>query len=141
MADLDLLVDYVSHLQGGLERAENLTRAGELGQAVWAYLEVLEVDPDNVPARRQVGQVATAVRQFDLSAPGRRWLSRMRGGFFVSTNKFLLGLLLTAVLVFLLFLSFSIGYSLGGGFTSENPDDLLPASTLEDKPNPSMTGK
>src|SRR5438128_759978 len=64
-ADLDLLVDYVSHLNGGLERAENLTRAGELGQAFWAYLEVLEVDPDNTPAKKQVGQVVTAVRQFD----------------------------------------------------------------------------
>src|SRR6516162_7348409 len=44
-ADLDLLVDYVSNLQGGLERAESFVRAGELAQAVWAYLEVLEVDP------------------------------------------------------------------------------------------------
>src|SRR5438105_14594489 len=72
-ADLGLLLDYVSHMQGGLERADNLTRAGELGQAVWTYLEVLEVDPDNTVARRQVGQVATAVRQFDVTAPGRRW--------------------------------------------------------------------
>src|SRR5438552_2920598 len=73
MADLDLLVDYVTHLHTGLERAEQLTRAGELGQAMWAYLEVLETDPDNAAARRQVGQVATAVRQFDRTAPGRRW--------------------------------------------------------------------
>ena len=72
-ADLDLLVDYVSHLQGGLERAENLVKAGELGQAIWAYLEVLEVDPDNPVARRQVGVVVTAVRQFDSVMPGRRW--------------------------------------------------------------------
>ena len=71
-ADLDLLVDYVSHLQGGLERAENLVRAGELGPAVWAYLEVLEVDPDNQKARRQISQVVTAVRQFDGASPGRR---------------------------------------------------------------------
>ena len=76
-ADLDLLVDYVSHLQGGLERAENLVRAGELGPAVWAYLEVLEVDPDNATARRQVSQVATAVRQFDYSIPGRRWANNL----------------------------------------------------------------
>ena len=76
-ADLDLLVDYVSHLQGGLERAANLVRAGELGQAVWAYLEVLEVDPDNAAARRQVTQVATAVRQFDYSVPGRRWAQNL----------------------------------------------------------------
>src|SRR5471030_3119470 len=72
-ADLDLLVDYVSHLQGGLQRAENLTKAGELGQAIWAYLEVLEVDPDNPEARKQIGQVVTAVRQFDTIIPGRRW--------------------------------------------------------------------
>lgn len=72
-ADLDLLVDYVSHLQGGLQRAENLAKAGELGQAVWAYLEVLEVDPDNPQARKQVGQVVTAVRQFDTVIPGRRF--------------------------------------------------------------------
>jgi hypothetical protein len=72
-ADLDLLVDYVSHLQGGLARAENLVKAGDLGQAIWAYLEVLEVDPDNPTARRQISQVVTAVRQFDTVMPGRRW--------------------------------------------------------------------
>jgi hypothetical protein len=72
-ADLDLLVDYVTGLQDNLVRAEQLTRAGELGQAMWAYLEVLEVDPDNTAARHQVSQIATAVRQFDRTAPGRRW--------------------------------------------------------------------
>ena|ERR1043165_3470885 len=72
-ADLDLLVDYVSHLQGGLDRADNLVKAGELGQAMWAYLEVLEVDPDNSQARKQVGTIVTAVRQFDTIPPGRRW--------------------------------------------------------------------
>ena len=74
-ADLDLLVDFLSNLQGGLERAENFTREGELGKAFWAYLEVLETDPDNSPARKQIGQVVTAVRQFDRVTPGRRWLS------------------------------------------------------------------
>ena len=71
-ADLDLLVDYVSHLSGGLERADNLAKAGEFGEAVWAYLEVLETDPDNGPARKQIGRVVTAVRKFDLSTPARR---------------------------------------------------------------------
>src|SRR5262249_10913777 len=71
-ADLDLLVDYVSHLSGGLQRAENLAKAGELGEAVWAYLEVLETDPDNGPARQQVGRMVAAVRTFDLSTPARR---------------------------------------------------------------------
>ena len=77
-ADLTLLVDYVENLAGGLVRAEELTRAGQLGEAVWAYLEVLEVDPDNAVARRQVGRVATAVRQFDLAAPSRRWVRQLR---------------------------------------------------------------
>lgn len=76
--DVSLLVDYVENLQEGLVRADALTRAGELGEATWAYLEVLEVDPDNAAARRQVGQVATAVRQFDMAAPGRRWLKKLR---------------------------------------------------------------
>jgi hypothetical protein len=76
--NVSLLVDYVENLQEGLVRADALTKAGELGEAVWAYLEVLEVDPDNATARRQVGQVATAVRQFDMAAPGRRWLKKLR---------------------------------------------------------------
>jgi hypothetical protein len=76
--DLSLLVDYVDHLEDGLARAQALTRAGELGEAVWAYLAVLEVDPDNAEAKRQVGQVAAAVRQFDRIAVGRRWLDKLR---------------------------------------------------------------
>jgi hypothetical protein len=74
--DVSLLVDYVENLQEGIDLAERLTREGQLGEAVWAYLAVLEVDPDNAVARRQVGRVATAVRQFDKTAPGRRWLSK-----------------------------------------------------------------
>jgi hypothetical protein len=76
--DVSLLVSYVEELREGLVRAESLTKAGQLGEAVWCYLEVLEVDPDNATARRQVGKVATAVRQFDQTAPGRRWLKRMQ---------------------------------------------------------------
>jgi hypothetical protein len=76
-ADVSLLVDYVGNLREGLTRAEALTRAGQLGEAVWAYLEVLEIDPDNATARKQIGQVATAVRQFDETAPGRRWLTKL----------------------------------------------------------------
>jgi hypothetical protein len=76
--DLSLLVDYVDHLEDGLAKAEALTRAGELGEAMWAYLSVLEVDPDNAEAKRQVGQVAAAVRQFDRIAVGRRWLDKLQ---------------------------------------------------------------
>jgi hypothetical protein len=77
-ADLSLLVDVDRHVHGGLERAADLTRSGALGEAVWAYLEVLEVDPDNPTARQQVGQVVTAVRQFDRADPGRRWLRQLQ---------------------------------------------------------------
>lgn len=76
-ADLDLLVDLAGQMRGTLDRAEALTRQGELGQAMWTYLEVLEADPGNPAARKQIAHVATAVRQFDLSSPARRWASGM----------------------------------------------------------------
>jgi hypothetical protein len=121
-ADLGLLLDYVSHMQGGLERAENLTRAGELGQAVWTYLEVLEVDPDNPTARRQVGQVATAVRQFDLTAPGRRWAQ----GLDPFSKKNGMAWLKTAVLSLLLVLVFGIGYFIGSYEVDSSTDQPPP---------------
>src|SRR5262245_33273067 len=82
-ADVSLLAKYVADLKVGLSKAEKMTREGELGEAVWAYLAVREIDPDNGPAKRQVGKVATAVRQFDETAPGRRWARgiRRRGRF------------------------------------------------------------
>jgi hypothetical protein len=76
--DLTLLTDFVGNLHDGLAKADALTREGRLGPAVWAYLEVLEVDPENPTARTQVGQVVTAVRQFDRAAPGQRWMERLR---------------------------------------------------------------
>src|SRR5262249_58840700 len=81
-ADLSLVVDYAQNLVLGLARAEQLTRLGRLGDAVWAYLEVLEVDPENAEARRQVGQVAAAVRQFD-EATGRRSAGSRWGSLFL----------------------------------------------------------
>jgi hypothetical protein len=76
--DVSLLVNYVDDLEVGLRQADSFTRRGELGDAVWKYLEVLEMDPDNAQARRQVGRVATAVRQFDEKAPGRRWFKKLQ---------------------------------------------------------------
>ena len=142
MADLDLLVDYVSHLEGGLVRADNLTRAGELGQAVWAYMEVLEVDPDNPTARHQVSQVATAVRQFDRTAPGRRWLLGMRNGIFgdPENNWLLFGARLVLVGV-LLFVAFSLGYSMGGRTTEpEDPKKPGPAAPKIEKRDNTLGG-
>jgi tetratricopeptide repeat protein len=142
MADLDLLVDYVSHLEGGLVRANNLTRAGELGQAVWAYLEVLEVDPDNPTARYQIGQVATAVRQFDRTAPGRRWLHGMRNGLFGDPEKspLLFGVRLVLV-VLLLLLAFSLGYSFGN--RSEEEEHQIPSEPIPkiEKKHDTLSGK
>jgi glutaredoxin len=128
-ADLDLLVDYVGQLRANLERAERLTREGELGQAVWAYLAVLEVDPDNAEARRQVGQVATAVRQFDRNAPGRRWLARMRKeADEEETAGPLLHWLRYGLVVGLLAAAFVLGLVLGGhagSSTTTAPPPLL----------------
>lgn len=120
-ADLDLLVDYSSFLQGGLERANNLTRAGELGEAVWAYLEVLSIDPDNPAARRQVGKVATAVRQFD-SASARWSLDGKPGGDATARLRFWVKALgFALVLVVVSFSSFFIGYTVGTGEGGTSP--------------------
>jgi hypothetical protein len=71
-ADLSLMVGYVVNLAGGLARAEQMVRDGHLAEAVYAYLEVLDVDPENAEARRQVGHVAAAVRHFDSRPLPRR---------------------------------------------------------------------
>jgi hypothetical protein len=134
-ADLDLLVDYVNHLRGGLERAEDLTRSGQLGQAVWAYLEVLEVDPDNATAKKQVAQVATAVRQFDRSAPGRKWLFQGRNGVAdapkLSPRRWLIALGVTSLVL----LAFMLGFMLGGASNQSGPEEN------KEKPEPPPTLK
>jgi len=113
-ADLSLLVDYVDQLDDALARAEEWTRAGALGKAVWAYLEVLEVDPDNVRARAQVGQVATAVRVFDQVAQGRRWQNRLRSRESGADERGRVpGWLKAALLVLLVIAAFLLGYQWG----------------------------
>jgi hypothetical protein len=135
-ADLELLVDYVRNLQGGLERADQLTRAGALGKAVWEYLAVLEVDPDNPAARRQVGQVATAVRQFDSMSPRRRWL-RARRGWGDLLAELSPSLLLEIGLWLLLMLAaFSVGYYVGTPQGTSGPS--LPPESSQ---NQTMGGK
>jgi hypothetical protein len=122
-ADLDLLVYYDKELRSGLELAEQHLRKGELGEAVWAYLAVLEVDPDNATARRQVGQVATAVRQFDRTAPGRRWISRVRGE---SEEPPLARWLRAAVAALLVVAAFCVGYFAGSGSNGEDDTPTPP---------------
>lgn len=117
-ADLDLLVDFVNHLQDGLERARDFAREGELGKAVWSYLAVLEVDPDNPEARRQVGQIATSVRQFDATSPKRRWLKveGWRRAFSIQDNPFLPWIWVVVVLG-LMAGAFFLGY-----YLAESPE-------------------
>src|SRR5262249_28111557 len=141
--DLSLLVDYVDHLQDGLTRAEALTRAGELGEAVWAYLAVLEVDPDNSVARRQVGQVVTAVRQFDArSTPDRLWARKVhKEGRFrrfmasMEEGETSLAGILSWVVGFVIMTGCVVGaYYLGytNGQKSAAPKDPVPAAKLLD---------
>jgi hypothetical protein len=139
--DVSLLVNYVEDLRDGLAQAEALTRAGELGEAVWAYLAVLEVDPDNATARRQVGKVATAVRQFDQTAPGRRWLKKLRkqtrfrrwAANWNSEGDSTVGLLSGLFWFILIFAALMIGYVIG---STRSNDAAPPATTNKvDKPN------
>ena len=142
--DVSLLVDYVENLRDGLKRAQLLTKQGELGDAVWEYLEVLEVDPDNATARKQVGKVATAVRQFDQTAPGRRWqkklqrqtaLRRLMANW--SSDGDGGGWAGTAFWFVMVVASLVIGYFIGqweGGRTTPAPSTLPPAATAPAEP-------
>src|SRR5437870_12089691 len=141
-ADLDLLVDYVSHLSGGLERAENLTRAGELGQAFWAYMDILEVDPDNVPAKKQVSQVVTAVRQFDQVNQGRRWLAQIRNGPPSKAPWAMLPAWAWAVAaVGAVVIAFTLGYALGFNAPTESGGDNKPDEVPPVVRKDSISGK
>jgi len=137
-ADLDLLVDYVNGLQGSLSRAEQLVRVGDLGQAVWAYLEVLEVDPDNAAARQQVGQIATAVRQFDRTAPGRRWAQGLPPSVNGTGRKFkLVPLVKRMVIGLAVLVAFGLGYLAGVGMPINNSQP--PDETKKDEPKPELS--
>ena len=129
--DLSLLVDYAGALYEGLARAEMQTRAGELGEAVWSYLEVLEIDPDSPIARRQVGQVVTAVRQFDEHAPGRRWGKHVRLKALGSGE---IGWLAVAVCLILVLAALVVGFLLGRHSAVAVSSD--PVSSITDSPRP-----
>jgi hypothetical protein len=138
--DVSLLVDYVENLREGLAQAEAQTRAGELGEAVWSYLTVLEVDPDNATARKQVGKVVTAVRQFDQTAPGRRWLKRLQKQtrfrrWMAKWNEGEGSGMVSGFLWFLLvFSALLIGYVLGSQGLKSQPTGEQTAPAGETKP-------
>jgi hypothetical protein len=71
-ADLSLLADFLAGVQNGLSGAETHLRNGELGQAVRAYLDVLEIDPENATAQSRMAEWAWAVRHFDRPPRQRR---------------------------------------------------------------------
>lgn len=112
-ADLSLIISYVSNLAGGLAKAEAMTRRGELDAAVWAYLEILDVDPENAVARQQVGRVAAAVRQFDESSPNRNWLGQQK----YPANIFWVILVLAALIV-----GFLLGQQMPRGESTSSSD-------------------
>src|SRR5688500_11625804 len=99
--DLTLLADFMSNLDDHLTKADAALKQGELGDAEWAYLNVLETDPEHPVARKQVSKVATAVRQFDeAKRSGRNGLV-----------MFGVGLALAALLI--LGGTFYLGYQFG----------------------------
>ncbi len=127
--DVSLLCNYVDDLEEGLRHADSLTRRGELGDAVWKYLEVLEIDPDNATARRHVGRVATAVRQFDEKAPGRRWFKKLqkqnrwrRWMANVNSDSDLTGWLTNVFWVILVLSALVFGYLWGVSQTAKSVD-------------------
>ena len=132
-ADLDLLVDYVNGLQGSLYRADQLTRAGELGLAVWAYLQVLEVDPDNPTARQQVSQVANVVRVFDRTATGRRWAGGLPPLADEAAGR-LARWLKAALLVCALLCAFSLGLLSAGLLGEGGAASADPPPQVKDQP-------
>jgi len=145
-ADVSLLVSYVENLAEGLARAEAATKSGELGDAVWAYLEVPEVDPDNATARRQVGKVATAVRQFDDTAPGRRWLTKLHRKnrwkrWFATAEETgsLAAWVGSAFWVLLLMVALVIGYVMGVSGT--HPGGTEPSTSAGAPPESGKNGK
>ncbi|MGF1578153.1 MAG: hypothetical protein ACFCD0_02190 [Gemmataceae bacterium] len=138
MADLSLLVDYVDELQAGLHDADRSIRAGHLGAAVWSYLSVLELDPDNPVARTQVGQVATAVRQFDRTAPGRRWIGQIRGESPAGGSLLGAWWAQLLVIIILVIVAFFIGFVAGISApnlsdTGDKEPPTKPPPQLEDK--------
>jgi len=101
--DLTLLVEFMHHLDEHLQKAEAALKAGELGDAVWEYLNVLETDPEHPVARRQVTKVATAVRQFDEAKRTGR------------NTAFVAGAAAVLAAVLLIAGAFAAGYYLGHG--------------------------
>jgi hypothetical protein len=128
-ADLSLLTDFVDNVRHGLQRAEVQVREGRLGPAVWAYLEILEVDPENAVAREQVGQVATAVRQFDRAARERAWFRRLLQR--AHSRQWLIPALYAALILAAAALAYAAGYYAGRPSAGPETQPISPGSVHE----------
>jgi hypothetical protein len=75
-ADLSLLSQFVTDLKTLLNKADAHRKAGEIGAAVQAYLDVLDIDPANADARDALGPVLRAVRTAErIRRPNGRLIS------------------------------------------------------------------
>jgi uncharacterized protein YdbL (DUF1318 family) len=95
-----LLVEFMDNLDEHLSKAEAAMKAGELGEAVWAYMNVLETDPEHPVAVKQVRQVATAVRQFDEARrTGQRTMLVLGVGAALAAVVLLIGMFVAGIWV------------------------------------------
>lgn len=142
-ADLTLLKEYVENLNASVASAEDQLRQGKLGESVWKYLEVLEVDPQNAIARRQIGQVVTAVRHFDRTASKewmarlskhdrfRRWVRAQGQHFFFRIS--------TWISIVLILLAFALGWILCERFGDQVPFKVWSSGARDSQISPKLS--
>ncbi len=94
------------------------------------------MDPDNPTARRQVSQVVTAVRQFDRTSPGRRWLFQLKGDKPPGEGRRpfwrWLGIALVAVFLIVVFV---IGYLIGANILEIDFWNIFQSPAAPDGPS------
>ncbi len=80
-ADLSLLADLIGQVESLRARATQAKSAGQIGPAIEAYLQMLEIDPTDAEAKEAVGQSVRAIRTVLKLEPhwltGISWLLAM----------------------------------------------------------------